>query len=100
MCMKYFIITSSPETSILLQVITHNSYDISDMNQNLTDWVVSQPILRPKGTTRKDSKKNFMESNRGPMAPPLPKGSGQKRVELTGPTKKPREQNTKTHLRG
>ena len=73
MCMKYFIIfteiTSSPETSILLQVITHNSYDISDKNQNLTDRVVSQPILHPKGTTRKDSKKNFMESNRGPMAP-------------------------------
>ena len=28
-----------PETSILLQIVMNNSYDISDMNQNLTEKV-------------------------------------------------------------
>ena len=32
-------------------------YDILDMNQNLTDWVGSLPILYLKGTTRKTLRK-------------------------------------------
>ena len=40
----------SPETSTLLQKIINNSYDISDMNQNLTDRMASLPVLNPKVT--------------------------------------------------
>ena len=55
MCMNYSIFYRNSAT-ILLQIITNNSYDILKMSQNLTDRVGSPPILKPKATTQK---KNF-----------------------------------------
>ena len=56
-----------PETSCLSVIITNNSYDISDMNQNLTGSLL---ILNPKGTTQK--LRNFLEEYRGLEAQPHP----------------------------
>ena len=59
--MNYFIIFTEislyPET-ILLQIITNNSCDISDLNQILTDRADSLPILHLKGIVRKETVRN------------------------------------------
>ena len=60
---KYSIIFTensfSPETSILLQLITNNSYGILDMNRNLTARAGSPPILNPKCAKQIDSSKKI-----------------------------------------
>ena len=50
----------------MLKIITNSSYDISDMNQNLTDMVGSPPILNPKGPPQNQTLKNiFLRGHKG-----------------------------------
>ena len=66
------------------------------INQSLTDTcrVGSPPILNTKGTTQKE--KTFLEEAKESQ----PLLLARRKWEPRGPTKKPREYNTKTHLRG
>ena len=88
--MNYLLILTEisfyPETSILLQTIRNKSYDISDINQNLTDTVGSLPVLNSKGTTRSDSKENPLEPE-GAHGTPSPLFLKGREWEPTGPTK-------------
>ena len=54
-------ISFSRETSFLLQlqIMTNNSYNILDTNQNLTDSMGSSPIWNPKDTTQNQTLKKF-----------------------------------------
>ena len=68
----------------------NNSYDISDMNQNLTDRVGSLTILNLKSTTRSDSKRNFPLKPEGSPKAPIPLFQKGREWEPTGPTLKPK----------
>ena len=56
----------------------NNSYDISDMNQNMTDKVGSAPNMDPKGTTRKGPKEEFSLQTKHGSKNPFPPFSKEK----------------------
>ena len=69
---EYSIFTEISFFSETVNSVTNNSYNILDINQNLTESMGSLPILNSKGTMRLDSNRKIPLEPEGAQGTPSP----------------------------